>query len=74
MVTTETRVLQNQLYELRKDRHVSQVHLAKECGFSLYRLGNIERGEKVPSLVEALTIAEFFDKEISYVFTISRSK
>lgn len=66
----ENRVIKNEIFELRQMKKMSQEDLAKACNFSLYRIGSIERGEKVPTLLEAFIIAQFFNQEIQEVFPI----
>ena len=55
---------QNKIYELRKERKLSQRELAKELGTSQANLSRWEQGLNEPSIIECWKIADFFDVSI----------
>ena len=46
--------------ELRKEAELSQMVLAEKAGLTLNYIGNVERGEKMPSLETVIRIASAF--------------
>ncbi len=49
------------LRTLRERRRVSRRVLSELCGLSKNMIARYERGERVPSLIEATALADFFD-------------
>lgn len=47
----------NRVAKLRREKSISQETLAFECGINRTYIGEIERGEKTPSLTTILRIA-----------------
>lgn len=47
----------NRVAKLRREKNISQEALAFECGINRTYIGEIERGEKTPSLITIVKIA-----------------
>lgn len=47
----------NRVAKLRREKAISQEALASECGINRTYIGEIERGEKTPSLIIIVKIA-----------------
>ena len=60
--------INNKVFDLRKDKDVTQEDLAKILGVSRQTIIAIEKGNYVPSLLLGLKIARFFKKPIEEVF------
>ena len=63
----------NKLYEIRKDRKISQDVLAKAIDSCRNTVGNIERGTQDPSLTMAYRIAKYFEMSVYDVFPLKQS-
>lgn len=63
----------NKLYEIRKDRHVSQDDLAKSIDSCRNTIGNIERGTQDPSLSMAYRIAKYFELSVYDIFPLKQN-
>ncbi len=57
----------NRLYNLRKNKKLSQNDLAKKLGFSQSSINYWEKGQRIPSIEAARTIADFFDVTLNYL-------
>lgn len=60
--------MRNSLAQLRNERGISQVTLAKELSVSRQTIISIERGRFDPSLPLAFAIAQFFKRSIEEIF------
>ena len=63
----------NKLYEIRKDRHVSQDDLAKSIDSCRNTIGNIERGTQDSSLSMAYRIAKYFELLVYDIFPLKQN-
>ncbi len=59
----------NRVWQLRKEKGVTQEELAKTLGVSRQTVIAIEKGNYIPSLLLGLKIARLFKKSIEEVFT-----
>ncbi len=64
----------NRVFELRKEKSVTQEELAKTLGVSRQTVIAIEKGNYVPSLLLGLKIATYFQKQVEEVFTYTYEK
>ena len=55
------------LQELREAKNLDRKTLAELCGLSKDMVGQYERGEKMPSLKTAITMADYFDVSLDYL-------
>ncbi|MDQ2770548.1 MAG: helix-turn-helix domain-containing protein [Bacteroidota bacterium] len=53
----------------RTERHLSQEELASRCGFHRTYIGQIERGERNPSLLNILTLCRTLGVSLPEFFT-----
>jgi transcriptional regulator with XRE-family HTH domain len=53
----------------RTERRLSQEELADKCGFHRTYIGQIERGERNPSLLNVLTLCRHLGASVSDFFT-----
>ncbi len=63
----------NNLFEIRKSKHLSQEELAKSVDSCRNTIGNIERGLQDPSLSMAYRIAKYFELSVYDVFPLDKS-
>lgn len=59
------------LVELRTEKGLSQVRLAKEIGFSRSVLGYWEKGTKIPNANAIIVLAKYFDVTSDYLLGLS---
>ena len=59
----------NRVWQLRKEKGVTQEVFAEDLGVSRQTVIAIEKGNYVPSLLLGLKIARFFKKPVEKVFT-----
>lgn len=55
------------LRQLREKNHMTQKTLGELCGLGKTSIGQYERGEKVPSLVTLIELADIFDVSVDYL-------
>lgn len=55
------------LKAMRNKQQIDQRTLAELCGLSKDMIGQYERGEKMPSLKTATTMADYFDVSLDYL-------
>jgi putative transcriptional regulator len=60
--------MRNRVRDLRTDRGLSQGDLARDLRVSRQTVNAIETERYTPSLPLALTLAEFFDVSVEYLF------
>lgn len=63
----------NNLFEIRKSKHLSREELAKSVDSCRNTIGNIERGLQDPSLSMAYRIAKYFELSVYDVFPLDKS-
>ena len=59
----------NRVWQLRKEKGVTQEVFAEDLGVSRQTVIAIEKGNYVPSLLLGIKIARFFKKPVEKVFT-----
>ena len=64
----------NKVYDLRKEKGVTQEAFAQAIGVSRQTVVAIEKGNYIPSLLLGIKIARFFEKEVEEVFTYTYEK
>lgn len=64
----DARLFPQRLQELRERRGLSQSALSELCGLSKNMIARYERGERIPSIVDAALIAEYFDVSLDYLY------
>ena len=55
------------LRQLREKNHMTRKTLAELCGLSKNIIGQYERGEKIPSLLTLIDLADIFDVSVDYL-------
>lgn len=55
------------LKALREAKQIDGKTLGELCGLSKDMIGQYERGEKMPSLKTAITMADYFDVSLDYL-------
>ena len=60
-------IFAERLKELRKERNMSELQLAKVLGVSSTTINRWGRGLRVPNLDSLLLLARFFDVSIDYL-------
>lgn len=60
----------NNVHVLRAEKRMSQEQLANEIDVTRATINSIEKGNYNPSLELAFRIANFFEKEITQIFTV----
>ena len=63
-------ILKNRLKELRARDCLNQSELAKLAGVSRQSISLLERGEYIPSVIIAITIAHIFKEPVENVFSL----
>lgn len=61
-------MIQNKIKEMRIKKDVTQEQLAEVCGVSRQTIIAIEKGNYTPSLMLALSIAQFFKAPVESIF------
>ena len=64
----------NRVFELRKEKNVTQEDLSKAVKVSRQTIIAIEKGNYIPSLMLGLKIARFFKKPVEEVFAYKYEK
>ena len=64
----------NRVFELRKEKGVTQEELAKTLSVSRQTIIAIEKGNYIPSLLLGLKIARYFKKPVEEVFAYKYEK
>jgi len=64
----------NRVWQLRKEKGVTQEAFAEDIGVSRQTVIAIEKGNYIPSLLLGIKIAKFFKKPIEKVFTYTYEK
>ena len=64
--------INNRVFELRKEKEVTQEELAEVLGVSRQTIIAIEKGNYIPSLLLGLKIAKFFNKTVEDVFVYTK--
>ena len=64
----------NRVWQLRKEKSVTQEALAEVLGVSRQTVIAIEKGNYIPSLLLGLKIARFFKKPVEQVFEYKYEK
>lgn len=60
--------MKNIIEQLRKDKNLSQIELAKILSVSRQTISSLETGRYNPSIELAFKIARYFEKDIEEVF------
>jgi putative transcriptional regulator len=66
--------LKNRLEELRKQQGITQEELARQMKVSRQTIGSIENGRYNPSIILAIKIARFFEKNVEEIFIFEEDK
>lgn len=59
--------MKNNLKNLRKERHLTQLQLQMKTGLDQALISKFENGERVPPTDTLLLLADFFDTSIDYI-------
>ncbi len=73
MINKEHEKVVNTVYDLRKNRGVTQEDLAKAVNVTRQTIIAIEKGNYIPSVLLALKISQFFNLSLEKVFKYERS-
>lgn len=60
-------LLRTRLVELRKEKELSQVALAKELGVDCSTIAKYETGDRLPDLVMLCKLADYFNVTTDYL-------
>ena len=60
--------MKNRLEELRKQKGIRQEELAEVLEVSRQTIGSLENGRYNPSIILAIKIARYFDKNVEEIF------
>lgn len=63
-------IYSNNVYNLRKDRKISQDKMAADLGISRRTISKVENGEQNLSLEKAYRIATYFELMVQEVFPV----
>lgn len=66
--------INNTIAELRAKAGITQEALAKEVGVTRQTIIAIEKGNYIPSLLLAMKIAVFFNKQVEALFSIAHER
>lgn len=66
--------MKNRLEELRKQQGIMQEELARQMKVSRQTIGSIENGRYNPSIILAIKIARFFEKNVEEIFIFEEDK
>lgn len=66
--------MKNRLEELRKQQGITQEELARQMKVSRQTIGSIENGRYNPSIILAIKIARFFEKNVEEIFIFEEDK
>lgn len=64
--------INNKVFELRKEKNVTQEEFARVLGVSRQTIIAIEKGNYIPSLLLGMKIARFFKKPVDEIFTLKQ--
>lgn len=64
--------VENRVFELRKNKGITQEEFAKSLGVTRQTVIAIEKGMYIPSLLLGLKIANFFGKSVEEIFTLKK--
>lgn len=73
MINKEHEKVSNNVYELRKNKAVTQEELAKSVNVTRQTIIAIEKGNYIPSVLLALKISQFFNLPLEKIFKYERS-
>ena len=60
-------IFTERLKELRTDKGLSQVQLAKETGLGKSAIGFWEKGQRIPNALAVITLAKYFNVTTDYL-------
>ena len=63
----------SRLKKERQKRNLTYRELGKKCGLSATFLSDLEKSKKMPSLIRAIKLADFFDITVTDMFGISNT-
>ena len=66
--------MKNRLEELRKQKGIRQEELAEVLEVSRQTIGSLENGRYNPSIILAIKIARYFDKNVEEIFIYEEEK
>lgn len=64
----------NRIKELRKEQHMSQIHLSIELEVSQETISAYEKGKHYPSFQALVKLSEIFNTSIDYIMGLSDQK
>ena len=59
------------LRELREEKGLYQIHLAKELNVSIKTISNWERGTREPDIATIIKLAKFFEVTTDYLLGVT---
>lgn len=66
--------VENEVYNLRKEKNITQEELADALKVTRQTIIAIEKGNYIPSLLLGIKIARFFKRSVEEVFTYKYEK
>ena len=66
--------MKNRIKELREAKHLTQTGLALKVGTIQQTISKLEKDEGCPKVDLALTLADFFNVTLEYLFCLSNNK
>lgn len=61
----------NRLRELRDKKGLTQLAMQMKTGIDQSELSKMERGERLPTLEQAIILSHFFDTSVDYICNIT---
>lgn len=58
----------NKIQEVREQTNITQEDIARETGYSLSQIRNIEKGRSIPSVYVAIDIAKILGRSVEELF------
>ena len=67
METVNLQIFSTRLRELRAEKNISQLTLAKETGLTQTAIAYWETGQRIPNLKAVILLARYFNVSIDYL-------
>jgi transcriptional regulator with XRE-family HTH domain len=66
-MTKEKEKEKSRLQQLRKKKGVTQIAMQIETGIDQSEISKMERGERTPTLEQAIILSRFFETSVDYI-------
>ena len=68
---TEKVISPNRIKQLRKNRGLTQLQMQLKTGIDQSELSKMERGERHPTLEQAIQLSQFFETNVEYLCKVT---